>query len=242
MNVLALCAGIGGLELGLRRACPAARVVCCVEHEAYAAAVLAARMEDESLDPCPVWSDLRTFDGRPWRGVVDLVAGGYPCQPFSVAGKRQGEDDPRHLWPHVARVLAETGAPLAFFENVPGHLRIGFSGVLGDLAALGFDAEWMCCGAPGVPHRRQRLFVLAHARRERAQIPAPRRFAAEPVPGGDGASRGTSRAPEWPPSSRLVRDVHGVPARVDRVRALGNAVVPAQAALAWNELTRRITR
>lgn len=83
MNGLALCAGVGGLELGLRLAIgPSYRTVCFVEREAFAAATLVARMEDEALDQAPVWDDLTTFDGRPWCGVVDLVAAGFPCQPL----------------------------------------------------------------------------------------------------------------------------------------------------------------
>lgn len=91
---LSLCSGAGGLDLGLAIACPGYRAVGYVERETYAAAILVARMEDATLDPAPVWDDLATFDGRPWRGAVDVVTAGYPCQPFSVAGKRKGSDDP----------------------------------------------------------------------------------------------------------------------------------------------------
>ena len=94
-TVLSLCSGAGGLELGLRLAEPAARVVCHVEIEAFACEVLATRMEEELLDQAPVWTDLGTFDGRPWRGVVDCLSAGYPCQPFSIAGRRKGTGDPR---------------------------------------------------------------------------------------------------------------------------------------------------
>jgi DNA (cytosine-5)-methyltransferase 1 len=100
LHALSLCAGAGGIDLGLTIACPTYRTVCYVEREAYAAATLVARMEDKALDCAPVWDDVGTFDGRPWRGAVDILTGGCPCQPFSVAGKRKGVDDPRHLWPH----------------------------------------------------------------------------------------------------------------------------------------------
>lgn len=161
LRALSLCSGVGGLDLALR---PWARSVCYVERDAFAAAVLVARMEDSSLDPAPVWSDLRTFDARRWRGAVDLVVGGYPCQPFSAAGNRLGDQDERHLWPDIARILDECGAPLAFFENVAGHLSLGFSDVLGDLAALGFDAEWGVLAASdvGASHKRERLWILAY--------------------------------------------------------------------------------
>ena len=116
---LSLCAGAGGLDLGLALAEPGYRAVGYVERDAFAAAVLVARMEDQTLDQAPVWDDLTGFDGRPWRGAVDLVSAGYPCQPFSVAGRRKGTNDPRHLWPHVARVISECGPVWVFLENVP---------------------------------------------------------------------------------------------------------------------------
>ena len=123
---LSLCSGAGGIDLGLTIALPGYRTVGHVERETYAAATLVARMEDASLDRAPVWDDVATFDGRPWRGAVDIVTAGYPCQPFSVAGKRRGADDPRHLWPHVARIIAEVEPPFVFLENVAHHLRLGF--------------------------------------------------------------------------------------------------------------------
>lgn len=162
VNVLSLATGAGGLDLGVRMALGAARTVCAVEIEAYACAVLAARMEEGWLDPCPVWTDLRTFDGKPWRGVVDLVTGGYPCQPFSLAGKRLGADDPRHLWPHVARIVREVGPRWCFFENVAGHLSLGADLVLRELGEMGYrvEAGLFTAAEVGAPHRRQRLFIL----------------------------------------------------------------------------------
>lgn len=165
MNGLALCAGVGGLELGISLALgDSYRTVCLVEREAHAAAILVARMEDGCLAPAPVWDDLTTFDGRPWRGLVDVLTAGYPCQPFSYAGQRGGTDDPRHLWPHVARVIAECGPAVVFLENVPGHLSLGLESVLGDLGRMGFVAACGLFSASevGAPHRRERLFILAH--------------------------------------------------------------------------------
>jgi DNA (cytosine-5)-methyltransferase 1 len=162
LRVLGLCAGIGGLELGIARAAGAARTVCYVEREAFAAACLVARMAAGELGEAPVWSDLATFDGRPWRGRVDCVAAGFPCQPWSAAGKRQGTADERWIWPDIARVIREVGPSLVVLENVPGLLAGGLGHVLGDLASLGFDAEWGLFRASdvGAPHRRERLFVL----------------------------------------------------------------------------------
>jgi DNA (cytosine-5)-methyltransferase 1 len=164
LHGLALCAGIGGLELGLRAAFPGLRLVGVVERDPFAASVLVARMEEAALDPAPIFDDLRSFDGRAWRGVVDLVSAGYPCQPFSVAGKRLGDQDERHLWPEVRRIIDECAPALVCLENVAGHVRLGLDAVLGDLAALGFDAEWGVVAASdaGAPHRRERVFVLAY--------------------------------------------------------------------------------
>ena len=166
-RVLSLCSGYGGLDLGLRLAVPAARTVCYVEREAYAAALLAARCQEGALDDAPVWGDLATFDGAAWRGLVDTVIGGYPCQPFSVAGKRGGESDPRHLWPHIARVVAEVRPRWCFFENVRNHINIGLREVRADLRGMGYRVEAGIYSAEevGAPHRRERLFILAHAER-----------------------------------------------------------------------------
>lgn len=216
LHVLSLCSGLGGLELGLRLAVPAARAVCYVEVEAYACAVLAARMEEGILAPAPVWTDLRTFDGRPWRGVVDLVAAGYPCQPFSHAGKRGGAADERHLWPHVARVVGEVEPVLVFLENVAGHLSLGFDRVVADLHGLGYEvaAGLFTAEEVGAPHRRERLFALGYAGRrgqDRLQSVAES-WGGGPSPlgeaGGD-SPRGTRREPETSDSSVLVVDPVG---------------------------------
>lgn len=161
---MAACAGYGGLELGLRGCLRETRVVCCVEREAYAAALLAARMEAGDVDPAPIWSDANTFDGKPWRGVVDLFAAGFPCQPHSVAGKHLGTQDERWIWPELARIIREVQPGIVALENVPGLVAThGLAECLGDLAEAGLDAEWGClrASAIGAPHRRERLFILA---------------------------------------------------------------------------------
>ena len=164
-TVLSLCTGAGGLELGLKLAVPGSRTVCYVEGEGYAAGIIAARMADQTLDEAPVWSDVRTFDSRPWRGCVDIVTAGYPCQPFSIAGRKQGENDPRHLWPYIRAILDDTRPRIAFFENVSHHLRLGFEQVHNDLRGLGYGvkAGLFTAEEVGAPHKRERLFILAHA-------------------------------------------------------------------------------
>jgi DNA (cytosine-5)-methyltransferase 1 len=162
-NVLSLCAGGGGLDLGVGLAVPDARTVCYVENEVTAAAVLVSNMEAERLPAAPLWTDLRTFDGTAWRGVVDIVIGGYPCQPFSNAGKRLGADDPRHLWPEVCRIVSEVAPEWCFFENVGAHLRLGFDEVARDLQGMGYRvaAGLFTAEEVGAPHGRERLFILA---------------------------------------------------------------------------------
>ncbi len=162
---LSLCAGYGGLDLGLVIAEPGYRTVGFVERQAHAASALVARMEDKALHPAPIWDDLTTFDGQHWRGKVDCILAGYPCQPFSAAGKRQAEADPRHLWPHVRRIIADTSAAWVLLENVEGHLDRGFLDVARDLSGMGFEIEAGLFSAHevGAAHWRRRLFMLAYA-------------------------------------------------------------------------------
>ena len=128
--------------------------------------MLLARQADGTLPPFDLWDDVRSFDGREWRGRVDVLTAGFPCQPFSVAGKRAAGDDMRNGWPDTARIIGELGCPLAVLENVPGLVTgsHGYIGrVLSDLADLGYDAVWDCmeAAAAGAPHHRARLWILA---------------------------------------------------------------------------------
>lgn len=169
--MLSLCSGYGGLDLGLHAVLPC-RTVGYVEHELTAAAILVARMEDGALDSAPIWDDLHTFDGRPWRGVVDIVTAGFPCQPFSQAGKRGGDSDPRHLWPAIERIIGECQPQLVFLENVPGLLttrtadgKRAIEHVVDGLRSLDYrvEAEIVSAAEVGAPHQRERLFILGVA-------------------------------------------------------------------------------
>jgi len=164
VNELALFAGSGGGLLASQYLL-GWRCVCAVEREAYRQANLLARQADGLLLPFPIWSDVRTFDGRPWRGLVDVVTGGFPCQPWSVAGKRQGQADDRNLWPDTKRIIREVGSEFVFLENVPNLLAHRYFGrILADLAALGYRVTWDCipASAVGANHQRDRLWILAH--------------------------------------------------------------------------------
>lgn len=174
MHELALFAGGGG---GLLSGTLLGwETVAAVEIDPFCREMLLRRQIDGVLSLFPIWDDARTFDGRPWRGMVDVVSAGFPCQPFSVAGKRLADSDERNLWPETARILGEVRPRFAFLENVPGllapyrddrrQLRPAYMGtVLGSLAELGYAAEWCVLGAhhAGAPHERDRLWILAHA-------------------------------------------------------------------------------
>jgi len=163
-RIVSLCTGYGGLELGLEIAGLALQPLVYVEREVYAAANLVARMEDKTISPAPIWDCVDTFDAAPLHGIVDGIVGGYPCQPFSAAGRRRGVEDGRHLWPHFARIIQECGPRWCFLENVSNHLRLGFREVAEELRAMGYRvaAALVTAEEVGAPHKRERLFILAN--------------------------------------------------------------------------------
>jgi len=215
MRLGSLFAGVGGLELGLERAIPGAHTVWQVEKDPYARAVLAKHWPN---------SDRSVIDVRQANAgnlePVDLICGGFPCQDISTAGKQAGIDGERSgLWSEYARLIGEIRPRFVVVENVSALLSRGLDRVLGDLATCGYDAVWDCIPAAsvGAPHRRDRLFIVAHARSRRHRTPA------EPICAGWVRSvirRGWELEPD------LGRVADGVPSRVDRLRCLGNAVVP----------------
>lgn len=174
MNVLHLFAGAGGGVLADRLL--GFRSVGYVEIEGYDQALLTQRIQDGCIDPAPIFGDIREFiragHAGEYRGVADVVAGGFPCQPFSVAGKRKGSADDRNLWPELAEVVRQVRPRYMFAENVPGLLAWNggryFGKIVGDLAEMGFDVRWCVLGASdvGAPHRRKRLWILADAARD----------------------------------------------------------------------------
>ena len=165
MHHVSLCAGYGGIDLGLRRAVPRLRTVAYSEIEGYACANLVAKIEAGLLDPAPIWTDVKTFPYAEFHRCVHILSGGYPCQPFSASGKRLGRDDARHLWPWIADGIDAMRPSLCFFENVEGHITLGLRDVLNDLGELGYRATWGIFSASevGAPHQRKRVFILAHS-------------------------------------------------------------------------------
>jgi DNA (cytosine-5)-methyltransferase 1 len=252
LRELALFAGAGGGILGGHLL--GWRTVCAVEYNAYARSVLLARQNDGTLAPFPVWDDVRTFDGRPWRGLVDVVSGGFPCQDISAAGAGAGIDGERSgLWRDFARIIGEVRPRYAFIENSPMLVTRGLDRVLCDLAKMGFDAQWGVISAEntGAPHIRERIWIVADARCElreagmesvnsrasciRQQETEKRgnnRF--EPCMGAATFGRLRSWSAIKP---GLARMAHGVAYCSDRTVAIGNGQVPIVAATAFNILS-----
>lgn len=174
---ISLCAGYGGIDLGLRRALGAVRTVAFSEIESFAVENLVAKVEAGLLDPAPIWTDLKTFPWEQFRGRVDILSGGFPCQPFSSAGRRSGDDDPRHLFPYITAGIRSLGhPPIVFFENVEGIISSKLRGdgwadpagtpvllhVLRELERLGYEATAGVFSASeiGAPHQRKRVFIM----------------------------------------------------------------------------------
>jgi DNA (cytosine-5)-methyltransferase 1 len=288
LTVGSLCSGIGGLDLGLERA--GMRVLWQCEIDDYCSRVLAKHWPN-----VPNYRDIKTID---WSVVdrPDLICAGYPCQPFSLAGVRRGETDPRHLWPFVFDAIRTLRPRFAILENVPGHRSMGFGRVLGDLAEIGFDAQWESIPATfvGAPHIRDRVFIVAYAdiegepgfafdalARQRQLVSdtdrdelrqqskpidwsdgatvAPINGATRTVADAEGVAEWTGLRPSqpgwlgggrsgdsgrtsnvWTVEPDVGRVADGVPSRVDRLRGLGNAVVPQVAEFIGRQLIEAI--
>ncbi len=241
MNELALCAGIGGLSLGLQRS--GIRTVCYVERNLYRVKVLVQRIKDGCLHDAPIWDDVTTFDGRPWSGRVSLISGGFPCQPFTTSGAMSGSSDKRYLWPDIARIICDVRPQLILLENVQGLLVSGadrglapIASVLGDLAEIGYDAIWNIIPASrfGAVHARERVFIIAYTTEGRwgrvgsdiqqslqSYLPKERKKASSPVASvWDHISQIEQRLGE--PS--VCGSDDGIASRVDRLESIGEAV------------------
>lgn len=258
VNVLDLFSGIGGFSLGLERA--GMRTIAFCEIDPYCRKVLRKHWPD-----VPIYEDVRCIDASAITDPIDLVCGGFPCQPFSLAGKRCGEADDRHLWPEMFRIVQAFRSSWVIGENVAGIISMGLDQVLSDLESIGYACQTLVVPAVAVdaPHRRDRVWIIAHSngeRREEHHIPtiadrerfyyggnhittvsdpdnrggAVRRHGqfstVEEVEKhrGDHGRRAAEYEPGkwWMPEPGVGRVANGIPHRVDRLRALGNAVVP----------------
>lgn len=233
LRELALFAGAGGGILGGHLL--GWRTVCAVEYNAYARSVLLARQNDGTLAPFPIWDDVCTFDGKPWRGLVDVVSGGFPCQDISIAGSGRGLDGScSGLWNEMARIICDVQPCHVYVENSPKLTSRGLGRVLGNLAEMGFDAKWGVVGAchAGAPHERERIWIRADSNRVKYQGPPYAGF-------GQGEAEGAAilrRA--WPAEPPIPRVAYGVARGVDRIKALGNGQVPRVAEAAWRILSK----
>ena len=228
LTVGSLFSGIGGLDLGLERA--GMEVIWQSEIDPYGCRVLKKHWPEVVNH-----GNIKNID---WNTVTrpDIICGGYPCQPFSLAGKRKGEHDDRHLWPIVRNAIEHLRPRYAILENVAAHLSLGFGQVLGDLAEIGYDAEWeiVPAAAVGAPHRRNRVFIIAYPNLQ-SDLP-PRSTLGRNEPSSTEARRSKiwnqhSGCSRWPTEPSVSRVDDGVPFGVDRIRGLGNAVVPQVAEL-----------
>jgi DNA (cytosine-5)-methyltransferase 1 len=226
-TVGSLFSGIGGLDLGLERA--GMEVIWQSEIDPYCNKVLKKHWPE-----VPNYGNIKEIN---WSTIPrpDIICGGYPCQPFSLAGQRKGTDDPRHLWPWVRTSISELRPQYAILENVRGHLSMGGVQVIGELTDLGYDAEWRVVSAAGVgaPHRRERIIIVAYPHNselgdidecgidKRTYGQGRKVFVAN---SSSSSACGTNR--NWISEPGMDRVAHGIPNRVDRLRGLGNAVVP----------------
>jgi DNA (cytosine-5)-methyltransferase 1 len=234
-----LFAGIGGIALAAEWA--GIETIAFCEREPFCQKVL-----NKHWPNVPIFDDVRTLSKQSLMdrgvdvGAVDLISGGYPCQPFSIAGKRKGNEDDRHLWPEVKRLLEEIRPTWFVGENVAGHVTLGLDEVLSDLESIGYTGKPFIIPASAVnaPHRRDRVFIVANLSNTNSfgyqrikQLRKNDRTIEKWRTGVHGATSKLFDGVDWKKraseSGFLGRD-HGIPNRMDRIRSLGNAVVPQQ--------------
>jgi DNA (cytosine-5)-methyltransferase 1 len=223
LNELALFAGAGGGILGGKLL--GWRTVCAVEWEIYPASVLCARQNDGILPPFPIWDDIQTFDGTPWRGIAEVVSGGFPCQAYSTAaaGKNTADD----LWPEMRRIVADVAPSYVFAENVS---RVAIDQAANDCESMGYETKAISISAKdlGADHIRERFWLLAYSNNN-GKLFSKVNAEVEILQGLDNSI--------WKDYPESLRVVNGVAARVDRLKAIGNGQVPLCAATAWRILS-----
>ncbi len=236
MRELHLFAGAGGGILG--GVLLGHTTVCAVEIEPYCRKVLLQRQRDGILPKFPIWDDVRTFDGKPWRGLVDVVCSGFPCQRHSDIGKIHGSKG-FNGWPDTIRIVREIMPGIVWLENVTAILSGFWGGIAADLSELGYDCRWGVFSAcsVGAPHSRERLFCMAHSRSfglETTQFGLEKcEKRRKPfMPSTADRSTWSSRLPL--PSICSISD--GLAGYMGEVKSAGNGQVPAVVRLAWETL------
>ena len=229
LKILDLFSGIGGFSLGLESTGHFETAAFC-EIEPYCQKVLKKHWPN-----VPIFDDIRKLKGKDI-GAIDIITGGYPCQPFSVAGKQKAEQDPRHLWPEYFRLIQELQPTWVIGENVSGHIKLGLDSVLEDLASEGYSTRTFSISASsiGANHKRERIWTVANTNEERVfSSKIARDNGKDKQKSNDEHIRRCSTAfrrkvlqGNWSVEPRVGRVAHGIPKRVDRLKTLGNAVVP----------------
>ena len=248
MNELALFAGAGGGILGGKLL--GWRTICGVEIEPYPTSVLIQRQNEGFLHPFPIWDDVCTFDGKPWRGIADVVSGGFPCQDISPVAttERKGLDGEKSgLWKHFARIIGEVRPSFAFVENSSRLVTNGLDRVLGSLAEMGYDAEWCVLGADdcGASHKRERTWILAwdsemcRQNRSFKQMESKMEKSNKPFSVVSSCSVFPRKTDDLP-IPRVYGSRDGMADYMDRITAIGNGQVPIVAATAWSILLKRL--
>lgn len=231
LRELALFAGAGGGILG--GILCGFRTVCAVEIQPFPRSVLQSRQNDGCLKPFPIWDNIKTFDGKRWRGCVDVVSGGFPCQDISAIGPGGGISGAKSgLWKEMARVIAEVQPRFAIIENSPMLKIRGLDVVLRDLNEMGFNASWGVMGVRqyGADHFRERIWIVA------TNANLPQLTGGLPRMGIQKGHDDDSSPNWWKGKSGMGRISNGVANWVDRIKAIGNGQIPAVVELAWKIL------
>ncbi len=261
LNAMDLFSGIGGNSIALAEYCKT--IVYC-EADRHAQSVLISRMSDGQLGHAPICTDVTKLDGNAWRGRIDIIIAGFPCQDISVAGNGAGLSGERSgLFFEVVRLAKEIKPTFLFLENVPAIRTRGLDTVIQELTEIGYDCRWtmLSAAAVGAPHKRERWFLLAHAtgsgserelrelqsknasqrQSEEQQDPCRQPNDASQQPDAMAHANQRNDSAEcsrqrWSVEPNVDRVVNGFPQRVDRIKRLGNAVVPEQARQAFKIL------
>jgi len=237
MNELALFAGAGGGILG--GILCGFKTICYVEWEEYCIEIIKARIKDKIYEDAPIWNDVQTFDGKPWAGSVDIITGGFPCQPFSTAGKRLGEDDSRNMWPSTYRIINEVKPEWCLLENVAAILGSYFGQIITDISQIGYDVWWGCLSAStiGAQHQRERLWIVAHTHSNR-HIHMPKKCKSNEKiykkwPTNTPLQITPNEFYKTTADSKVLRNINGVACGPNRIKAIGNGQVSAVVKTIW---------
>jgi len=233
LKMLDLFSGIGGFSYAGEKLVGGYQTVAFCEYDKHCQKVLRKHWPDTQII-----NDVRELanDADRFRGLVDIVVGGYPCQPFSQAGKRLGDQDDRHLWPAMLAVIEKVRPTWVCGENVNGHITMGLDTVLSDLEAANYTARTFVIPAVAAdaPHRRDRVWIVARHQRQQSVVADPSGGRCKRQPRRQSRlefkNRDLAKGRFWEPEPAVGRVVNGLSGRVHRVRQLGNSIVPQVAA------------